>query len=80
MGSALSRALRERVEASLDLLRPGLLVDGGNVEIVDVDDDGTVRLVFLGACALCPAQPATLMHVLEPALRGVSGVTAVIAA
>lgn len=80
MGSALSRNLREKVEHALDALRPGLLADGGSVEVVDVEDDGTVRIAFLGACIRCPAQSATLRLVLEPALReGVSGVTSVLA-
>ncbi len=79
MGNALARNLRERVELALDRLRPGLLADGGSVEVVDVEDDGTVRLGFLGACVRCAAQPATLRLVIEPALReSVAGVTRVL--
>jgi len=81
MGSALVKPLRDRVEAALDRLRPGLVADGGNVELVDVDDDGTVRLALQGACATCPAQAGTLRLALEPALReeapGVTGVVLV---
>jgi len=80
VGSALSRPLRDRVEAALDRLRPALVADGGDVELVDVDDDGTVRLVLLGACVRCPGQPATMRLALEPALRDeVPGVTSVVA-
>lgn len=68
----------EDVRAALDVLRPGLLADGGNVELVSVDDDGTVHIALQGACADCPAQEMTLRHVLEPQLRerltGVQGV------
>lgn len=79
MGSALSRPLRDRVEAALDRLRPALVADGGGVELVDVEDDGTVKLALLGACVRCPAQSATLRLALEPALREeVPGVTSVI--
>ncbi|HVP28621.1 MAG TPA: NifU family protein [Myxococcota bacterium] len=79
MGSALTRALRDRVEAALDRLRPGLAVDGGGIELVDVDEDGTVRVSFLGACVRCPAQPATLSQAIAPALRQeVPDVTAVL--
>jgi len=79
MGSALSRPLRDRVEAALDRLRPALLADGGGVELVDVEDDGTVKLALVGACVRCPAQAATLRLALEPALREeVPGVTSVI--
>jgi Fe-S cluster biogenesis protein NfuA len=67
----------EEVRAALDVLRPGLLADGGNVELVSVDDDGTVHVALQGACADCPAQEMTLRHVLEPQLRerlrGVTG-------
>ena len=63
------RRLRGQVEAVIDRLRPGLLLDGGNVEIAGVDEDGAVSLLFQGACARCPAQLATLRLVLEPTLR-----------
>jgi len=79
MGTALTRAFRDRVEAALDRLRPALAVDGGGLELVGVDEDGTVRISFLGACVSCPAQPATLRQAVEPALREeVPDVTAVI--
>ena len=75
-----SRApLRGAVEAALDRLRPGLLADGGNVELLDVGEDGVVRVVFQGACVACPAQNATLRVGLEePLKRSVPGVTAVV--
>lgn len=79
MATALTRAFRDRVEAALDRLRPALAVDGGGVELVDVDEDGTVRIAFLGACVTCPALPATLRDAVEPALRQeVPDVTAVL--
>jgi len=75
-----SHPLHARVEAALDRLRPALVADGGNVELVAVDDDGTVRLALDGACASCPARLATLRLALEPALRAaVPGVTAIVA-
>lgn len=81
MPSELRRPLRRRVESALDALRPALVADGGNVELVDVDEDGTVRVLLQGACATCPAQPATVRFGLEAALRDlvpeVSGVVAV---
>ncbi len=63
------RGLRDRVEAALDRLRPALLQDGGNLELIGVDADGTVRIELQGACVTCPAQSATLHHALEPLLR-----------
>jgi Fe-S cluster biogenesis protein NfuA len=64
-----ANALRRRVELALDRLRPGLLQDGGNLELLDVAEDGTVRIELQGACVTCPAQVATLRHAIEPALR-----------
>jgi hypothetical protein len=50
-------------------LRPGLLADGGNVELVGVDGAGVVSVLFQGACIQCPAQLATLRFVIEATLR-----------
>jgi Fe-S cluster biogenesis protein NfuA len=64
----ISQELRQRVEAALDRLRPALIADGGNVELIDVDPDGTVRVALQGACATCPAIHATVRFAIEPAL------------
>lgn len=75
------QTFRARVEAALDRLRPGLVADGGNVELVDIHDDGTVRVAFQGVCTTCPAQLATARYGLEEPLReSVPGVTAVVIA
>jgi len=55
-----AQRLRAQVENVIDRLRPGLLADGGNVELVGVDASGVVSLLFQGACARCPSQLATL--------------------
>ncbi len=74
------RGLRDRVELALDRLRPALLRDGGNLELLGVSEDGTVRIELQGACVTCPAQLATLRRVLEPALREeIAEVTAIVA-
>ena len=70
---------REDVEAVLDLLRPAITADGGNVELIDVDSNGTVRVAMQGACANCPAQSATLRVGLEePMRKALPGISAVI--
>jgi Fe-S cluster biogenesis protein NfuA len=69
MRPALPQELRTRVESVLDRVRPGLVADGGNVELLDVASDGTVCLELQGACATCPAQLATLRYGIEAALR-----------
>lgn len=74
---------REAVEIWLDQIRPALVADGGNVELLGVDRDGTVRVSFQGACTTCPAQLATLRVGLEEPLRkafaGVQSVVSVVA-
>ena len=69
MAIARTNALRDRVEIVLDGLRPALIADGGNVELLDVAEDGTVCIVLQGACANCPAQSATIRFGVEAALR-----------
>lgn len=64
-----AQRLRAQVENVIDRLRPGLLADGGNVELVGVDANGVVSLLFQGACARCPSQLATLRFVIDATLR-----------
>jgi len=72
---------REIVEAWLDRIRPALVADGGNVELVSVEHDGTVRVALQGACAECPAQLTTLrVGIEEPLKRALPGVSAVVVA
>lgn len=56
------------VESELARLRPMLAADGGDVELVAVQE-GIVRLRMVGACRSCSASAATLAHGLEPALK-----------
>jgi Fe-S cluster biogenesis protein NfuA len=68
------------VEAMLDRIRPGLVADGGNLELLGIDADGTVRIELQGECATCPARVATLRVAIEEPLRQTfAGVTAVVA-
>jgi Fe-S cluster biogenesis protein NfuA len=72
---------RELVEAWLDRIRQGLVADGGNVELVGIEHDGTVRVALQGACARCPAQLTTLrVGIEEPLKRALPGVQAVVVA
>lgn len=74
------RPTREAVEEVLDRIRPGLVADGGNVELRQVDEDGTVRIELQGACATCPAQRATLrIGIEEPLRKALAGVRSVVA-
>ncbi len=60
--------MREKVEAALKQIRPALQADGGDVELVDVDD-GIVKLRLKGACAGCPMATMTLQHGIERVLK-----------
>ncbi|MCK5589684.1 MAG: NifU family protein [Dehalococcoidales bacterium] len=60
--------MREKVEAALKQIRPALQADGGDVELVDVND-GIVKLRLKGACAGCPMATMTLQHGIERVLK-----------
>ena len=69
------------VAAVLDLIRPSLQADGGDVELVDVMDDGTIVVQLTGACHGCPLSELTLANGIERILKErVPGVTRVIPA
>lgn len=69
----------EQVQDALDLVRPAVKEDGGDVELVSVEG-GTVRIRFKGACIGCPSSEMTLKHGIERHLVGrVPGVTEVVA-
>jgi Fe-S cluster biogenesis protein NfuA len=61
--------LLSKIEASLDTMRPYLISDGGNVEIVDVTEDMTVRLRLVGACKTCPQSFMTMKAGIETAIK-----------
>ena len=60
--------MHEQVEAVLTKLRPFLLRDGGDVELVNVDEDGVVSVRLMGACGSCPSSTITLKAGIERAL------------
>ncbi len=60
----MSDDLKERVEKSLDTIRPALMADGGNVELVDVED-GIAKVRLQGACGTCPSALMTLKQGIE---------------
>jgi Fe-S cluster biogenesis protein NfuA len=60
-------SMREQVQEVLDKLRPFLLRDGGDVELVDVED-GIVKVRLMGACGSCPSSTITLKAGIERAL------------
>jgi len=61
--------LKEKVEAALDKVRPSLQADGGDVQLIDVDEDGVVKVKLQGACAGCPMSQMTLKMGIEKVLK-----------
>lgn len=62
--------MREKVEEILNQIRPSLQADGGDVELVEVDEpSGTVKLRLKGACAGCPMSQMTLAFGIERVLK-----------
>jgi Fe-S cluster biogenesis protein NfuA len=73
--------IKERVEKSLEAIRPALQLDGGDVELVDVED-GVVKVRLQGACHGCPMAAMTLQMGIErtlkrdvPEIKGVEAVS-----
>lgn len=64
-----SPALREKVLEVINLIRPSVQADGGDIELVDVQTDGLVSIRFHGACIGCPSSHMTLQHGIERNLR-----------
>ncbi len=59
---------KEALEISLQKLRPFLQEDDGDIELVQIDDDGIVKVRFLGNCQICPLSAMTLRAGIERAL------------
>ncbi len=60
--------MREKVVEVLNQIRPALLADGGDVELVDVSE-GVVKLRLTGACGGCPMATITLKQGIEQVLK-----------
>lgn len=61
--------MKEEVQAALDTVRPQLQADGGDCELIDVTDDGTVKVRLTGACGGCPMSQMTLKMGIERVLK-----------
>jgi Fe-S cluster biogenesis protein NfuA len=61
--------VRERVQNVINLIRPAVQADGGDIELVDVTDAGVVQIRFHGACNGCPSSTMTLHMGIERNLR-----------
>jgi Fe-S cluster biogenesis protein NfuA len=61
--------LIQRIETSLDSIRPYLVADGGNVKILEVTADMVVKLEFIGACGSCPMSTMTFKAGVQEAIK-----------
>jgi Fe-S cluster biogenesis protein NfuA len=72
--------LRDEVDAALERIRTGLRVEGGDVQLVGIED-GIVKVKLQGSCAGCPFSQMTLKNFIEKEIKksvpGVKGVVAV---
>ncbi|MBV9773287.1 MAG: NifU family protein [Gemmatimonadetes bacterium] len=64
--------MREKIEDTLDTIRPALRSDGGDVELVGFDDDeGIVQVRLMGACSSCPISTLTMKQGIERRIKAV---------
>lgn len=61
--------LIEKIEASLDTMRPYLQDDGGNVEVVGITDEMILQVKLIGACSTCPQSYMTMKAGIEDAVK-----------
>jgi Fe-S cluster biogenesis protein NfuA len=61
--------VKENIQKAIDEIRPALQADGGNIELIDVQEDGVVKVKLLGACGSCPMSQLTLKRGVEARLK-----------
>ena len=76
-----TRSVREQLLKTIEVIRPALQADGGDIVVKEVDEEtGVVTVELVGACGTCPASTVTMKAGIERILRDrVEGVTEVIA-
>ena len=62
-------SLRKKVEKALESVRPHLQADGGNIELIDVNEDGIVKVKLTGSCGGCPMAAMTLQYGVTNAIK-----------
>ncbi len=61
--------MKEKIEEALKEVREMLAMHGGNVELIEVTDEGVVKVRLVGACAGCPSASLTLRDMVEKAIK-----------
>ncbi|MBI5214878.1 MAG: NifU family protein [Ignavibacteriae bacterium] len=57
--------LQQRIEQALEYCRPYLIADGGNIQLVNIKENGIVEVRYEGLCVICPLSPLTLRAGIE---------------
>lgn len=74
------QALLEEINKALDEVRPHLAVDGGDIEIVEISEDGQLKIKWLGNCQSCSMSGMTLKAGIEQAVKSkVPSISSVVA-
>ncbi|MBL7106333.1 MAG: NifU family protein [Phycisphaerae bacterium] len=68
-GENSEKTFEEKVSEIIDMIRPNLQAHGGNIELVAIDEDNTVKVKLQGACAGCPGAQMTLKQGVERLLK-----------
>lgn len=69
MASLANNQALSKIKSAIDGVRPYLVADGGDVELIEVTDDLVVKVKLLGACQGCPFSVQTLKAGIEQAIR-----------
>lgn len=72
MDANIKQELLNKIEGAINNIRPYLEADGGDVKLLDIDDDYVVQVELLGACEACPMSPMTMKAGIEEAVKRVA--------
>lgn len=59
----------EKVQAAIEKIRPALQLDGGDIELVAVEEGGIVKVRLQGACTICPSIGMTMQYAIEKNIK-----------
>ena len=69
MSVTIDKLLMDQINAALDEIRPHLIVDGGNIEVVELTDDIELKVKWMGNCEFCSMSAMTMKAGVEQAIR-----------
>ena len=69
MSLTIDKLLMDQINAALDEIRPHLIVDGGNIEVVELTDYMELKVKWMGNCEFCSMSAMTMKAGVEQAIR-----------